>query len=172
VSASLLNVSCGGRLSLESSLSPRGSQVTSGLISFSRGDSGYALVCILPLSLSSTLVSLLDPTVPPVLSLPGAVRKDWAYTDGSRCLTPGAVLACANPLSPRGSWGDSLTARVLESTQSSGWVSSGKLRPLSAIGNGLLFVGPNSTPKFYGTWTGSALLDNPGAHNILRQVSS
>jgi hypothetical protein len=38
---------------------------------------GYALVCILPLSLSSTCVSLLDPTVPPVLSLPGAVRGSW-----------------------------------------------------------------------------------------------
>jgi len=78
-------------------------------------------------------------------------------SDGSRFLTPGAVFAYATPLSPHGSWCDDLTARVLESTQSSGWVSSGQLIPLSAIGNGLLFVGPDRTPKFYGTWTDSAV---------------
>jgi hypothetical protein len=57
---------------------------------------------------------------------------------------------------------------MLVSTQTSDWVSFGKLKPLSAIGNGLLFVGPDRTPKFYGTWTGSALLDNLSALNFLR----
>jgi len=56
----------------------------------------------------------------------------------------------------------------LESTQSSGWVSSGQLKPLSALPKGLrspVFAGPDRTPKFNATWSGSRFLDNLSAHN-------
>jgi len=131
---------------------------------FSGETPGYAMVCILPLSLSSTFVSLLDPTVPPVLSLTGAVRSAWAGRTAldfefqapfrSRKLAflftvPRAINQCA---------------RVTRITQSSSWVSSGIL--ISPVRVELLsqsFAGPDRTPKFNATWSGSTLLDNPGA---------
>jgi len=56
---------------------------------------------------------------------------------------------------------------MLESTQSSGWVSSGQLKPLSALPFALtrsVFAGPDRTPKFNATWSGSAFVDNLSAH--------
>jgi len=83
-------------------------------------------------------------------------------------------FACANRLSLRSSWSDCLSARRLESTQSSGWVSSGLLIPLFAVWSTNAFqfsLGQTGPPDLTASGPIPRCLTTRDAHNILRQVS-
>jgi hypothetical protein len=123
---------------------------------------------MLPLSLRPTCVALVDPTGPPVLSLPGAVRS-WI---GSRtALVAFQALHCLRKSAIRFT-GPRMTPRLLaRCTQSSGWGSSGPLPTLSAPDHRSgLSRGQTAPPNPTGLGTVPAEAANPGAQH-LRQVS-
>jgi len=101
--------------------------------------------------------------VPPVLSLPGAVRlmdSRWRTAFDTSLQAPRCLRKSAFIFTDPGA----ISKAHLSSSQSSGWGSSGLLPPLSAsYCRSSLFAGPDRTPKSNVTWNGSALLDNPRA---------
>jgi len=125
-------------------------------------DSQACSVCMLPLSLHSTRVSLVDPTVPPVLSLPGAVRQ-WIVGGRPSIVFPGAPLLAQGDVFPHGSqkgYGSYLD--VL--SRAAGVVEVDDHPCLRQnCSSSLFFVGPDRTPKSNATWSGSTRVDNPGA---------
>jgi len=154
----------GGSLFFKSAYYPRGSVVRSGLVPvFSGRTPGYAQVCILPPTLCETLVSPLDSTVPPVLSLPGAVPRWMVVADvfsiwllqAPLCLRSSVFLFTVPEFASKG------TYSIV--TRSNGRGSSGVLPPLSGSNCGSSAdVGQTGPPD---------ILRQPWRPLLLRQVS-
>jgi hypothetical protein len=151
----------GGLLSLESPYSPHGSSVYSGLISWFETRYPTCSVCMLPLSWR-TFVTIMDPTVPPVLSLPGADRT-WICVRSAAIVPSRRCFACTKRPSPS-RVPDGVTARGSHVSDEQLGLFRSTITPV-CVGFRLAATAPGQTvpPGMASPGPFPTVFDNPGA---------